>query len=383
MKSLTCVLKITERCNINCTYCYFFNHGEDSYKLHPPIIELTTIEKLCKFIKDAIRDLNIGKVEIGFHGGEPLLIKKKNLDSICRVITRSLNLGDNLGFGMQTNGMLIDEEWCALFKKHKIGIGISIDGPKRYHDKYRVDHRGNGTYDRVIKGIEVAQKNNIELGCISVINPCFDANETYNHLTKNLKLKRLHFLLEDCNYSNLPKYSISSLSKFLSSLFIAWIKDQDDVSVSFFMSLIGLILGKKESSKYGVGPTSTIDLPLITVSSSGHVSPTDELRPLMKNTLHKYNIFDNKLKDIIMSDSFHEIENAFNILPEECNNCCWKNICGAGPIVTRYSKNNGFNNKSIYCEALKELYALVSSYLIDEGYSMEKIMSRLELSNLN
>lgn len=143
---LTIVLKTVERCNINCTYCYFFNGIDKSFKQHPPYISFETIKKITKFLKEGSKDLNIQRVRLGIHGGEPLMQKKTSFDEMCNYLRDELEPDVKVTLTLQTNGMLLDEEWINLIIKHNIGLGISIDGPKEYHDKYRVDHFGKGTY---------------------------------------------------------------------------------------------------------------------------------------------------------------------------------------------------------------------------------------------
>lgn len=79
MSTLTVILKMAERCNLNCSYCYFFNGKDFSYKDRPAYITETNIDQLIKFLSKGADDLSINKIVFGFHGGEPLLFGKKNL----------------------------------------------------------------------------------------------------------------------------------------------------------------------------------------------------------------------------------------------------------------------------------------------------------------
>jgi len=71
---------------------------------------------------------------------------------------------------MQTNGTLLDDEWCRFFKENGFLIGISIDGPRELHDAYRVDKRGEGTFDRVMKGLRLLQKHGVEYNVLTTVN---------------------------------------------------------------------------------------------------------------------------------------------------------------------------------------------------------------------
>jgi uncharacterized protein len=87
MDSLGIVLKLTERCNINCSYCYYFNGLDQSFKSRPAKISQDTIVSVGNFLKQGAKDLNLKEIVVGFHGGEPLLIKKATFEWICDFLT--------------------------------------------------------------------------------------------------------------------------------------------------------------------------------------------------------------------------------------------------------------------------------------------------------
>lgn len=130
LKHLEIVLKTVERCNINCTYCYFFNGGDDTYKFHFPYITKATIEKTANFLEKAAIDFSLESIQIIFHGGEPLMQKKQHFEEMCSHFNKILGKKVRLSFSLQTNGMLINEEWIRLFAIYNVGIGVSIDGPR-------------------------------------------------------------------------------------------------------------------------------------------------------------------------------------------------------------------------------------------------------------
>ena len=71
---------------------------------------------------------------------------------------------------MQTNGTLLDDEWCGFFKEHNFLIGISIDGPRELHDVYRVDKGGGPTFDKVMRGLRLLQKHGVEYNVLTTVN---------------------------------------------------------------------------------------------------------------------------------------------------------------------------------------------------------------------
>ena len=202
-KYLQIVIKTVERCNINCSYCYVFNMQDDSYLRHPIYISKNTINEILYFLKQGCLDYSLEHIAFIFIGGEPLMQKKKCFDEMCALFQSELGALAGVCFSIQTNGMLIDEEWIALFNKYSVGVGISLDGNKIQNDKHRVDHRNNGTYDRVVEKIKLMQKlYSHEISLLSVVNPQNEAVEVYKHFVNTLNIKTFDFLLPDYNYEN-------------------------------------------------------------------------------------------------------------------------------------------------------------------------------------
>jgi uncharacterized protein len=126
MSTAGIILKTVERCNINCSYCYYFNSKDQSYKTRKPYITNEMVSNFIEFIKSGVNDLKITNLVVEFHGGEPLMQKKAEFASMCQSIRNQLEnyaTIKSVTFALQTNGILIDEEWIDIFKKHKVGIG--------------------------------------------------------------------------------------------------------------------------------------------------------------------------------------------------------------------------------------------------------------------
>ncbi|WCR54297.1 MAG: Anaerobic sulfatase-maturating enzyme [Wolbachia endosymbiont of Ctenocephalides orientis wCori] len=136
------VFKLVERCNINCTYCYVFNGENDDWKSHPPYVKYEIVDKIIQFLVQGCKELNISNINTVFHGGEPLMYKKRAFDELCNNFNKALTPYTELDFALQTNAMLVSNEWIDLFHKHNIKIGVSLDGPKEYNDVNRLDHKG-------------------------------------------------------------------------------------------------------------------------------------------------------------------------------------------------------------------------------------------------
>ncbi len=159
-------------CNLNCEYCFYlekqalFGAGE-KYRMPD--------EVLSRFITNYIGSQPTPVVEFVWQGGEPTLL---GVDFFKRVIElqRPFVGTKTITNSLQTNGTLLTDEWCDFLKKNNFMVGISLDGPKEVHDRYRRDHEGNGTFDRVMRGLKLLQKHGVDYNVMACV-----ARETAKH----------------------------------------------------------------------------------------------------------------------------------------------------------------------------------------------------------
>lgn len=383
-KTLGIILKTVERCNIDCKYCYMFNMNDKTYLDRSPYIHLDTIKQTAVFLSEGIDTLNISAISIGFHGGEPLMQKKHVFETCCSIFKKYLADRVDLKFTLQTNGMLIDNEWIDIFNKHRVCLGISIDGPKEYHDQDRVDHLGRGTYDRVAEKIHYLNNSHYfknettGAGLLCVINPLHSARKIYRHFVDDLSSCFMDFLLPYNTHMHEVLFSAEAYGDYLCELFREWVTDDNPkIQIRRFSSLLGLFYGAVPEV-YGVGYVPEDELPLISISSMGDLSPSDEFRATDTSVNYSgSSVFNSSLKDYLEYPIFHQIQQATVSLPSTCKKCCWQKPCAGGTVVNRYHKENLFDNPSIYCHGLQNFYAEVVRYLLEHGYNYDKLTQYL------
>ncbi len=159
-------------CNLNCEYCYYLEKRkiypvQKYFKISENILEL--------FIKQYIESQEVPVIIFVWQGGEPAML---GIDFYRKAISiQKKYAGDKkIENYFQTNGTLISNEWCAFFKENNMLIGVSIDGPEHIHNKYRRGIDGKGSFKKVMYGIELLIKNNVEFNTLSVVN---DYNSDY------------------------------------------------------------------------------------------------------------------------------------------------------------------------------------------------------------
>jgi uncharacterized protein len=144
-------------CNLNCEYCFYlekqalFGPGEQ-YRMPD--------EVLSAFISNYVSSQPTPMVEFVWQGGEPTL---SGLDFYKRVVElqKPFARTKTITNSLQTNGTLLNDEWCRFLKQHDFMVGISIDGPKEIHDRYRRDRTGKGTFDQAMRGLRLLQKHKV------------------------------------------------------------------------------------------------------------------------------------------------------------------------------------------------------------------------------
>ena len=311
-----------------------------------------------------------------------MLIGKSRFDKYCKQIIDALSDKlPNFTISMQTNGVLIDEEWIKLFEKYDIKLGISLDGNKAAHDKYRVDHQGRGSYERLIKAIKLLQKKNYDFGILTVFDPTTDPEELLDHYINVLQIKDLDFLWPDYCYEKKPDYEVERYGQFMSKALDYWFKLGDSkLHIRFLNSYMQAALGFGPTI-YGASKGSVDDLHIFVIRSDGQLTPSDEFMSSNPETVMNTNcsIYNTSLRKFYDQRIFSELTRAAENPPQSCLSCCWYNICGGGSLVNRFSNQNRFDNPSIYCAGLKIFFSNLLQHLLKSGMNSNEIKKMLKI----
>lgn len=153
-------------CNLDCKYCYFLSKE----MMYPGSRFRMADELLESYTQQYIAAQRVPEVTFAWQGGEPTLM---GLDFFKRAVALQQQYrkpGMRIHNAFQTNGVLLDEDWCRFFHQHNFLIGLSVDGPKQLHDAYRVDKGGKPTFDRVMAGLALLKKHRVEFNILTTVH---------------------------------------------------------------------------------------------------------------------------------------------------------------------------------------------------------------------
>ena len=153
-------------CNIDCTYCFFLSK-ESLYPNDRHRMPQATLEA---YLRQLLESHRTPQVTVAWQGGEPTLMKLDFFRRAVELVEQFRQPGQTVQHTFQTNGLLLDDEWCAFFKEHGFLVGLSVDGPRELHDTYRVDRRGQGTFDLVMRGWRFLRKHEVDFNILCTVN---------------------------------------------------------------------------------------------------------------------------------------------------------------------------------------------------------------------
>ncbi len=167
-------------CNLDCTYCFYL---EKEAMFQEQKVHRMSDEVLDAYIKQYCESQNTSEIMFAWQGGEPTLMGVEFFEKAV-ALQKKYAAGRPVQNAFQTNGTLIDNKWCKFLAKEKFLIGLSLDGPRHIHNKFRVDRGGNPTFDRVMKTLKLMKAHRVEfntLTCVTRQN-AKHAVEIYNFL---------------------------------------------------------------------------------------------------------------------------------------------------------------------------------------------------------
>jgi uncharacterized protein len=239
-------------CNLRCEYCFFLKKE----KMYPASDFRMSDEVHEAYIKQLFEAHQVPQVTVAWQGGEPTLMGLDFFRRSMEFQNKYAKPGTLVENTLQTNGILLDDEWCRFLHENKFLIGLSMDGPKELHDVYRKDKGGHGTFDRVVKAARLLQDHKVEFNLLCTVNSknADHPLDVYRFFRDDLKAQYIQFIpiveringngetgFQDGNKVTDRSVRPDQWGPFLIGIFDEWVKW--DVGRTFVLNFDGALAG--------------------------------------------------------------------------------------------------------------------------------------------
>jgi uncharacterized protein len=179
-------------CNLDCKYCFFLSKE----MLYPGSRFRMADEILEEYIRQLIESHRHPEVTIAWQGGEPTLMGLDFFQRSIDYVEKYRKAGQQIGYSIQTNGTKLNDEWCSLFKQYNFLVGLSVDGPEKIHDTYRVDKGGVGSFKQVMRGWECLRKYKVDFNILCTVHSANSGHpvEVYRFFRDDLEAEFIQFI---------------------------------------------------------------------------------------------------------------------------------------------------------------------------------------------
>lgn len=359
--SRTVIVKVAERCNLACPYCYMYNGPDQSWRTRPRRLEPALVPALVDRAAELLEEDPEIHLILEFHGGEPLLFGRDRFADIMRRLHERLPR-HRVTYCLQTNGVLLDAAWCEFFAANKVHWSISLDGPAEIHDRFRYRLNGKGSHAHVEAAIRLSQSRpewrNWFGGVLAVIDPEADGTTVVGYF-HDLGVAHLDLMMPDATHaappSHLPGFSQQQLLRFMSEAFDAWVAlDDRRFHIRTFEHIASGIFGSPpELDALGAG----VDW-LTVVETDGSYQLLDVLHICGE----QFTCTGGNLQTRSFAEQF-AWQQRERIPPcETCLDCPVYDLCGGGYLPHRFD-GTSFDNPSVHCETLYGLIVRIQQFL--------------------
>jgi uncharacterized protein len=369
------LIKVAARCNIDCSYCYWFRDAAVYSK--PKLMSGDVLRQLLRRIEEHVVKHSLTEFPIILHGGEPLLWGVENFHRIaeaCEAIWARTNC--QIPIAVTTNGILIDESWLDCFEAHDMTIAISLDGPAHIHDVHRRTFHDTGTHAAVERAARLLVSRDINVSALAVCDPAHPPKE-YVDFFAGCGIPNYDIMIPDATVGENPPH----IAVFYKDLFDLWLEAnrlEQTVGIRIVTDMVSALLGNDAPTE-GVGYKP---IELCTVMTDGSVEAHDVLRIAGDGvTQTTFNIFEHAIDDVRNEPRWKAARDASIDLCAKCRQCKFMNACGGGYLPHRFSKANGYDNPSVYCDDLYATFEHIQSVLERHVYIVKPGSEGLKVSD--
>lgn len=349
------------RCNGRCDYCFYLKKEG----LYPGSLFRMSDEVMSHYIRQTLAAHGSTEVSISWQGGEPTLMGLDFFRKTVDVEKKTLRPGQRASHSLQTNGLLINREWCRFLHDNHFLVGLSLDGPRRLHDAYRRDKAGRSTFDRVVRAARLMQEHAVEFNILCTVNAANGRHplEVYRFFRDELGARYIQLIpivekgMEAGGREGIqltePSVEPARYGRFLIEIFDEWVRrDVGTVFVTYFDGVLA-------SYVYGESTLCVLQRECGDALALEHNGDLYSCDHFVEPDYRLGNIVETPLAELVASDKQRRFGRAkSDCLPRVCRECRFLMTCyGECPKNRRPASASGEPGLNWLCEGLKAFFA--------------------------
>jgi len=335
-------------CNLDCTYCFYKNRapqiGSGRQRMGDEVLDVMTKGYLS---------LRFDLSTFSWQGGEPLLMGLDFYKRAVELQKKYCSESRQIANSIQTNGILLDEQWCDFFRDNLFLVGISHDGPKEFHDYYRKDFSGKGTYEKVIKAIRLCRDREVEFNVLVLLTrKNGDRPDELIDFFLDNGVKYLQFIpcIEVDDKGRVEDFSITpqQYGDFLCKAFDRWLKIGPlNLSIRDFESIVTYAV----TGQHTICTFQKKCCGYVVVEHNGDVFVCDFF---VDPKWRLGNLLQTSIKQLAVSSKKLEFDRAKMDLSDKCLMCRYLDVCRGGCQKDKIANSNV--KLSYFCESYKRFF---------------------------
>ena len=338
------------RCNLDCAYCFYLSKEE----LYPNSNFQMSQETLDQYIRQLLESHPGPQVPIAWQGGEPTLMGLDFFRHAVRIADRHKQPGQEIQHSIQTNGVLLNDEWAAFFHENNFLVGISIDGPAKLHDAYRKDKGGQSSHARVINGLNFLKKHRVDYNILCTVNAVnsLQPSKIYRYFRDELQAQYIQFIPIVEQVQKNTSVKAEQWGRFLIEIFDEWVRrDVGKVFITLFEDALANWAGLPAGTCV-FNPTCGLALAL---EHNGDLYACDHF---VEPNYLLGNIHKKPLGELVYSNTQQKFGQAKQTtLPKYCRECSVRFAChGECPKNRFIAAPDGEAGLNYLCEGYKSFF---------------------------
>lgn len=355
------VLKVHQRCNLACDYCYVYTMADQSWRDRPRTMRRDIWRAAARRIAEHATAHDLPHVRVVLHGGEPLLLGHRQLAALLTDLRAGMPAGTRLSIGIQTNGVLLNDRTLGLLHEHQVSVGVSLDGDQGAHDRHRLRADGTGSFTQVAAALDLLRQpahRTRYAGLLSTVDLRTDPVGCYESLLA-FAPPAIDFLLPHANWQRPPwrpaGAPADAYGRWLIAVFDRWFDAPvRETGIRLLDEIVHLVLGGRGHTEHvGLSPSG-----VAVVETDGAIEQVDSLKSAYQHAAATgLNVLHDPFGAALAHPGIVARQIGTAALSDGCRVCPLHRVCGGGHYPHRYRPGSGFRNPTVYCA---DLFTLIS-----------------------